>query len=131
MIVESILFMGAAVLALGGLSLAPRWVQIGAVSLVIGLGGLTLCRAAVNLDGGALLAGLFLLALAWGLDALLLDIRRANAAAFSPSREAPGAPLGAGDAGKRDGERHAPSLPSGLHSTAGCAGRPRSFWWGA
>ena len=111
-------------LALAALRLSPRWAQRVAVGALAGLGLAVLAH-------GGWLAGLMLLALAWGLHAILTDICRADAAAFSPSCEAPGAPLGAGDAGQRDGERYAPSLPGGLHSTAGCAGRPRSFWWGA
>ena len=54
------------------------------------------------------------------------DNAQRHCAAQTPSREAPGAPPGAGDAGKRDGERDAPILP-GDGSTAGRAGRPRSF----
>lgn len=51
-------------------------------------------------------------------------------AAHSSSGQAPGGAHAPGEADKRDGERHAPMLP-GLHSTAGCAGRPRSFSEGA
>jgi hypothetical protein len=123
-VIASLLAAGACVLALAALRLSPRSAQRVAVGALAGLGLAVLAH-------GGWLAGLMLLALAWGLHAILNDIRRANAAAFLPSCEAPGAPFGVGDAGTRDGERHAPMLPSGLHSTAGCAGRPRSFWWGS
>jgi hypothetical protein len=127
-IIQSFLVAGGAVLALAGLSLAPRWVQMGVVAVLIGLGGYLACRAAVMLDGSGLLAGLVLGALAWGLRAILTDIRRANAAAFPPSGQAPGGASAPGEAGKRDGERNAPILPDGVSTpTAGCAGRPRAF----
>lgn len=124
---QSLIGAGACVLALAVLSFAARWVQVLVLGAVIALGGWLVARGVVELDGGAALAGFMLMALAWGLNAILTDIRRANAAALSPSCEAPGAPLGAGDAGKRDGERYAPSSRDGVSTTAGCAGRPRAF----
>jgi hypothetical protein len=127
-IVQSFLVVGGALLALGGLSFAPRWVQVGVVAVLAGLGGHLACWAAVMLDGSGLLAGLVLGALAWGLNAILTDIRRAHAAALPPSGQAPGGASAPGAAGERDGERNAPILPDGVSTpTAGCAGRPRSF----
>jgi hypothetical protein len=120
-VTASLVFAGGCVLALAGLRLAPILAQRLAVGGLLGLGLAVLAH-------GGVLAGLVLLGMAYGLHAILTDIRRAEGAAPSPSCEAPGAPSGAGDAGERDGERNAPKLPVACPSTAGCAGRPRSFW---
>jgi hypothetical protein len=126
-VLQSLIGAAACVLALTLLTVSARWVQVAVRWAAMLLGAWVVGRGVAELDGGAVLAGFLLIAVAWGLDAILLDIRRAQDAALSPSGQAPGGAHAPGEAGKRDGERHAPSLPSGLHTTAGCAGRPRSF----
>lgn len=130
MVLQSLLFAGGVVLAVGLLTLAPSWVQRAVLFGAMAIGVHGLVPAALRLEGGALMALLMCSILAWGLDAIMTDIRRANAAAFPPSGPAPGGAQAPGEAGKRDGERHAPILPAGGSSTAGCAGRSRSFWGG-
>jgi hypothetical protein len=123
MVTQSLIVMGGCALALAALRLMPRWVQLvvlGAGSLIAGV---VIFHAVIHLDGGMLLGGLMLLGGFWGLDAILRTLRR-NAA--SPSGQAPGGATAPGEAGKRDGERHAPRLLRGC-TTAGRAGRPRSF----
>lgn len=117
-------------LGLAALRLAPRWAQLAALGGLALLGGWVLADGLMHLDGGAVLAALLLLAGAYALGAILNDIRRANAAALSPSGQAPGGAHAPGEAGKRDGERYAPMLPSGVSTTAGRAGRLRSFFEG-
>jgi hypothetical protein len=124
MVVASLLFAGGCALAFGALTIAPRWAQVVVTGAGIVLGGTWIGHGVIQLDGGGLLAGLMLLALFWGLDALLVELRRP--VTNSPSGQAPGGAHAPGEAGERDGERHAPILP-GVGSTAGRAGRPRSF----
>lgn len=152
---QSLIFAGACVMGFAALRLSPRWAQLLVFAVLVFAGVSLVLLGVVERAGGPILAGLLVLAFAYALDAILQDIRRANAAAQPPSREAPGAPSGAGDAGKRArggaalsdsggsaaGERDAPMLRDGVSSTAGCArrgaalgvsggsaaGRPRSF----
>lgn len=114
-------------MGLAALRMAPLPAQMVAVGGLVLLGGWVLADGVMHLDGGAVLAALLLLAGAYALGAILNDIRRANAAALSPSGQAPGGAHAPGEAGKRDGERYAPILPDGVSTTAGRAGRPRSF----
>jgi hypothetical protein len=125
-VIQSLIFAGACVLGLAALSMARRWVQVVVVGVVIALGAVLLAQAVLRWDGGVALGGLMVLGFGYALNAILQDLRRANAAALSPSGQAPGGAHAPGEAGKRDGERDAPNLP-GDGSTAGCAGRPRSF----
>ncbi len=123
MAAASLMFAAACALALWLLSVLPRWMQV----VVIGAGllgaGVLVAHAVIRLDGGVLLGALMLLAGLWGLDVILRDLRgQMN----SPSGQAPGGAHAPGEAGERDGERHAPILP-GVCTTAGRAGRPRSF----
>lgn len=124
-LIQSVLFAGACVLGFAALSLARRWVQMVVAFAVLALGGALLAHGVIYLDGGVVMGGLMVLAFGYALDAILNDLRRANAAA-SPSGQAPGGAHAPGAAGKRDGERHAPILP-GDCTTAGRVGRPRSF----
>ena len=121
--IASLLAAGACVLALAALRFSPRWAHRLAVGGFVALGLFVLAQ-------GGWLAGLLLFALGYGLHAILTDIGRADAAALPPSGQAPGGAHAPGAAGKRDGERHAPSLPDGVSTTAGRAGRPRSFFEG-
>ena len=119
---QSLIFGGGCALVFVGLRLAPRWVQL----VVIGLGlcgaAIILAEAAHLLDAGLLLGGLMLMALFLSLNHVLLALRQPA----SPSGQAPGGAHAPGEAGERDGERHAPILPGGC-TTAGRAGRPRAF----
>lgn len=124
MMVQSLLFAGACTLVFGGLSLMPRHAQILVLVLLGAVVVWVAVVAALLAEPLMMLGALMLTGLLAGLDAMLVHLRN------SPSREAPGAPLGAGDAGERDGERNAPILPGG-QQTAGRAGRPRAFSEGA
>jgi hypothetical protein len=126
-VIQSLFAAGACVLALAALRLSARWAQVLVVGALVVLGAWLLAHGVIHLQGGAALAGLMLIGAGYGLNAILLDIRRANAAALTPSGQAPGGAHAPGAAGKRDGERYAPRLPIGVSTTAGCAGRPRSF----
>lgn len=138
MVLQSLLFMAACVLVLAVLRVLPRWVQ----ALVIAAGCLfallMIADGVIHLDGGLLLGGLMLLGGCFGVDAVLRSLRRDAA---SPSVGAPGGAAAPGAHGERArggaalsdsggsaaGERDAPILPGGFQSTAGRAGRPRSF----
>jgi hypothetical protein len=124
-VIQSVIFAGACVLGFAALSMARRWVQVVVLGAVIAIGAVLLAQALLRWDGGVALGGLMVIAFGYALDAILQDLRRADAAA-SPSGQAPGGAHAPGAAGKRDGERDAPNLP-GDGSTAGSAGLPRSF----
>ena len=121
---QSLVFAGACAMGFALLAMAPRWIQVVLIGLGIIGAVFVIGEALVLLDGGLLLGALMLLAGLWGLDAVLVRLRQPES--DSPSMGAPGGADAPGAHGERDGERHAPSLPSGLQ-TAGCAGRPRSL----
>jgi hypothetical protein len=124
MALQSLLFAGGFTLGFAFLTLAPRWVQVVVTGAGSVLGLFVIASAIGQLDGRGLLAGLMLIGFCWGIDALLVALRRP---VISPSVGAPGGADAPGGHGKRDGERDAPRLPHGVSSTAGRAGRPRSF----
>ena len=125
-VLQSLIFAALCVTALAALRIAGILAQLCVFGLMVFCGVWQVVGGLLNLEAGRLLAGLMLLALTYGLDAVFTDLRRAEAAAVSPPGQAPGGAHAPGEAGKRDGERDAPILP-GEQSTAGCAGRPRSF----
>lgn len=119
---QSILFMGGVTLCFAALTLAPRWAQRVFTFGGMGVGAILVAHGVTHLDASVLLGGLMLLGLFYGLDEVLLALRRP---VLLPG-DTPGGADAPGASGKRDGERHAPILP-GVAPTAGRAGRPRSF----
>lgn len=134
--ITSLIFAGGCVLALGFLSLLSRaallacvtaaWLIIGGHFVVALVLADWLSAIVLALHALALAVIIAIASKARRARAIMHEFDRAFAAVHFPSREAPGAPHGAGDAGKRDGERDAPNL-LGMGSTAGSAGLPRSF----
>lgn len=123
MVAQALIVAAGGALAFGGLMLMQPWMQRLAVGVGIVLSGMLIGRGLIRLDGDVLMGGLMLLSAMLMLDAVLIHLQRER---HSPSGQAPGGAHAPGEAGKRDGERNAPMLPGGC-TTAGRAGRPRSF----
>lgn len=127
-VIPSLIFAGGCALAFAVLRLLPRWMQGFAAGGLLSLGGWLLIHGLWQMQGGAILAALMVAAIGWGLHAILTDIRRAEAAALSPSGQAPGGAHAPGEAGSATASdtRRDQAFPH-VDATAGCAGRPRSF----
>lgn len=124
MVVGSLLFAGGFTLGFACLTLAPRWVQVIVTGAGIVLGGFVIGGGLIQLDAGGLLAGLVLLGFSWGLDALLVALRRP---VNFPSARAPGGAAAPGPGGERVDGR-SPSGP-GVSSceTAAAPGQACAF----